>query len=68
MCKLSRSSVDRIIRSCGAQRVSKDASKELSRYLEEIGKKISKKAIKLSYHAGRKTVNAEDIKLALEDR
>ncbi len=64
MATLPLTSVERIIRGAGAERVSEDASKELREILEAFGTEISSKAIKLSTHAGRKTVTAEDIKLA----
>ncbi len=58
--------IERVIRSAGAQRVSEPAGIELTEILEEYGLAISKEAIKLAEHAGRKTVKAEDIKLAKE--
>jgi len=42
-------------------------NKEKLKILEEIGIKISKKAVVLSGFAKRKTVMAKDIKLARED-
>lgn len=56
--------VERIIREAGAERISESASRALAEILEEIGMEISRKAIKYAKHAGRKTVTAEDIKLA----
>ncbi|AEH60310.1 Transcription factor CBF/NF-Y/histone domain protein [Methanosalsum zhilinae DSM 4017] len=58
--------VERLIRSAGAERVSETAAIALTDMLEEYGLEISKEAIKLAHHAGRKTVKAEDIKLAKE--
>ena len=58
--------VERLIRSAGSERVSESAGIALAEILEEYGLKISREAIKLAEHAHRKTVKAEDIKLALE--
>ena len=60
------SAVERLIRSVGAPRVSREAAVALAAILEQRGAVISAKAIKLSKHAGRKTVTAEDIKLSNE--
>jgi histone H3/H4 len=55
---------ERIMKSVGAKRVSLGAMKELAMEIEEIAKEISSEAVKYAEHAGRKTVMAEDIKLA----
>ncbi len=58
--------VDRLIRKAGAHRVSEGAARELSAHLEEIATKVTREAIELTEHAGRKTVQTGDIKLALK--
>ena len=58
--------VERVIREAGAKRVSESAGIALAEILEQHGLKIAKEAIKLANHAGRKTIRAEDIELALD--
>ena len=55
----------RLIKKAGAERVSEEAANELRAVLEEIGIKISKEAFEFAVYAGRKTVKAEDIKIAV---
>ncbi len=54
----------RILKKAGAERVSDESANELRRILEEIGSSIAKNAVEMSGHAGRKTIKAEDIRLA----
>lgn len=53
-----------LIRKAGAERVGEDAAKTMSELLEEIGLRVSREAVLLCKHAGRKTVKKEDIELA----
>lgn len=59
--------VARIIKELGkAERVGEDATGALREELEKHGEKVSQEAAKLAVHAKRKTVKAEDIRLAAE--
>lgn len=58
------SAMYRILKKSGAERVSDESADELRRILEEIGAAIAKSAVDMSVHAGRKTVKAEDVRLA----
>ena len=58
--------IGRILKNNGAQRVSDDAKIVLAEALEEYGEQLSKQAIGLAHHTGRKTITGEDIKLALK--
>jgi len=56
--------MEKIMKKCGAERVSDKAKMALKNALEEIAEEIATDAVKLAIHAGRKTVKASDIKLA----
>ena len=58
--------IKRIIKNASGLRVSDEAGYELACELEDVATTITRQAIKLAKHAGRKTVKREDIILATE--
>jgi histone H3/H4 len=65
--ELSIAAVHRLIEKAGAERVGDDAAEELRRILEDLAERVGKKAKELAAHAGRKTVKADDIRLAVRE-
>jgi histone H3/H4 len=49
-------------------RISDPAKEELRTLLEEHGERIARTAAKFALHAGRKTIKADDVKLASKNR
>ncbi len=62
MAELPLAPVKRIIKQAGAHRVSEGAVRELRDELERHAKDRAQQAKEYAEHAGRKTVQAEDVK------
>jgi len=62
--ELGISAMYRILKKAGAERVSEESAEELRGIIEELANNIAKSAVDMASHAGRKTIKAEDIKLA----
>jgi len=62
--ELALAPMHRICKKAGAPRVSESAARELSKVLEDVGVKIAREAIDFAVHAKRKTIKAEDIRIA----
>lgn len=56
--------MDDLIRGAGAQRVSECASVKLCEILEDQGKQLLFEARIIARHAGRRDINANDVRLA----
>lgn len=61
---LSLAAFERILKRAGAKRVSYPALQEFSLVMEEKLYKVAKEAAILAKHAGRKTIIAEDVRMA----
>ncbi len=55
---------ERILKKAGAKRVSQSSLDQFAAIMEEKMNKISVEAIILAKHAGRKTINIDDVRMA----
>lgn len=58
---LSALAMEKLLKKAGAERVSDEAKEKFIEVLEEYASKIGQTAVRLSKHAGRKTIKAADI-------
>lgn len=65
--EFSLASMRRLIRRVGKDRVSKDASLELSAVLEKLGEDIAEEAIRKAEQEGVKTIKKKHIREAVKD-
>lgn len=63
---IPKAPLSRIMKKIGVKRVSDDGLETFSNLLENYAETISKQAIRVSKHSGRKTILESDIKLALK--
>lgn len=68
MADLPIAAVVRIAKKHGAERVGSDAAEALVAKAEEYIADLTKEANRLAQHAGRKTIKAEDVKMAADDK
>lgn len=61
---LPLAAMEKVMKLSGAERVSDEAKAALKEVVEDKVMVIAQNAVKLALHAGRKTVKAEDVKLA----
>jgi histone H3/H4 len=66
MTELPKAPVTRIVKNAGAERISKDAEEKMVEAVEAYANKLSLAVIDLAKHADRKTIQSEDIELALK--
>jgi len=60
--------MEAILKKAGAARVGEDAKAELKKILESEANKIAANAVKMAKHAGRRTIIADDILMAIEKK
>lgn len=63
---LSLNSMGKLLRSAGAERVSRDAKEKLRQHLQQYALDIGDLALTYTEHAGRSTVQESDIDSAIE--
>lgn len=63
---LPLAAMEKLLKKCGAPRVSEDAKGAMKEVLEKYGEEVGQKAVRFAQHSGRKTVKGTDVKLAVK--
>jgi histone H3/H4 len=63
---IPKAPISRIMKSCGAKRISDDGLDIFSLKLQDYAEGICTQAVKIAKHSGRKTVLDSDLKLAMK--
>lgn len=66
MTEIPKAPITRIVKSAGAERISKEAETCIVEAVEDYTRKLAVCVIDLAGHADRKTVLPEDVELALK--
>ncbi len=61
---ISLLSLERIAKKAGVKRISRKALEEFRELVVDYGNDVAEQAVRLSQHAARKTVKAEDVRFA----
>lgn len=61
---ISEHTIKKILKEAGATRVTSSASSEMQKYVNKMAFAVAQKAVRLSRHAKRKTVDTSDVRLA----
>jgi len=64
MAEIPLAPFERIFKNAGAERTGEDALKAIREAVEDYAEALAETSTALAKHAGRKTVKAEDVKLA----
>ena len=67
MSEIPKAPITRIIKDAGAKKVNEDAKDALADYVEEVARNVAIEAKNVAKIAKRKTVKADDIKLAIKN-
>ena len=62
---LPLAAMEKLLKKVGAERVSDPAKVAMREELEKIAESIGEKAVRFSRHSKRKTIKAEDMRLAV---
>ncbi len=66
MTEIPKAPITRIVKNAGAERISKDAEEKFVEAVEAYTAKLAEAAIDLAKHADCKTIQPDDVELALK--